>query len=60
MRLGTRVRLKAELERVQRRSKFKTSIPAVQIAALLSALAEEGSDEGRCDLPQLIAPEGRE
>jgi putative PIN family toxin of toxin-antitoxin system len=31
-----------ELERVLRRRKFKTSIPAVQVDALLSALAEEG------------------
>lgn len=34
--------LLAELERVLRRPKFKGSIPAVQIDALLSALSEEG------------------
>jgi putative PIN family toxin of toxin-antitoxin system len=34
--------LLAELERVLRRPKFKRSIPAVQIDALLSALNEEG------------------
>jgi putative PIN family toxin of toxin-antitoxin system len=34
--------LLAELERVLRRPKFKRSISAVQIEALLSALAEEG------------------
>lgn len=34
--------LLAELERVLRRRKFKRSIPAVQVDALLSALAEEG------------------
>lgn len=34
--------LLAELERVLRRPKFKRSIPAVQIDALLSALSEEG------------------
>jgi putative PIN family toxin of toxin-antitoxin system len=34
--------LLTELERVLRRRKFKTSIPAVQVDALLSALAEEG------------------
>jgi putative PIN family toxin of toxin-antitoxin system len=33
--------LVAELERVLRRPKFKTAIPAVQIDALLSALSEE-------------------
>jgi uncharacterized protein len=34
--------LLGELERVLRRPKFRKSIPAVQIDALLSALAEEG------------------
>jgi putative PIN family toxin of toxin-antitoxin system len=34
--------LLAEVERVLRRPKFKKSIPAVQIDALLSALSEEG------------------
>lgn len=35
--------LLAELERVLRRPKFKASIPAVQVDALLSALFEEGA-----------------
>lgn len=34
--------LLAELERVLRRPKFRRSIPAVQVDALLSALAEDG------------------
>lgn len=34
--------LLAELERVLRRPKFRQSIPAIQIDALLSALSEEG------------------
>jgi putative PIN family toxin of toxin-antitoxin system len=34
--------LLSELARVLRRPKFKRSIPAVQVEALLSALAEEG------------------
>jgi uncharacterized protein len=34
--------LLAELERVLRRPKFKASIPAVQVDALVSALSEDG------------------
>ncbi len=49
--------LLAELERVLRRPKFRRSIPAVQVDALLSALDEEGIEVVDADMPPAATPD---